>query len=176
MFFLLSWCLGGGEIFIEKQIESASFILHPCMVAGLDHVRCKCPSLFILQMREALIWAAISFMLYVVAAIVSVPKVANSLGWPGWVVFFAIFFDTLLVSVIPITFPAYSSRIGFLKRPAPEDGAAEKDEPAKKKPGRVSSGCGCPAHAHYRPGARPHFCVGAGGNCGAVGVQVSPGY
>ena len=94
-------------------------------------------------MREALIWAVISFLLYVAAAIVSVPKVANLLGWPGWVVFFAVFFDTLLVSVIPITFPAYTSRIGFWKRPAPDKGAAEEDLPAKKAPGRFSSGCGC---------------------------------
>jgi len=72
-------------------------------------------------------------MLYVAAAIVSVPKVANLLGWPGWVVFFAVFLDTLLVSAIPITFPAFASRIGFLNRPAAEKGA----------PGRYSSGFGC---------------------------------
>jgi hypothetical protein len=84
-------------------------------------------------MKEALIWAVISFMLYAAAAIVSVPKVANLLGWPGWVVFFAVFLDTLLVSVIPITLPAYASRVAFLNRPAPE----------KKVPGRFSSGLGC---------------------------------
>lgn len=84
-------------------------------------------------MREALIWAVISFMLYVAAAIVSVPKVANLLGWPDWFVFFAMFLDMLLVSVIPITFPVYASRIGFLNRPAAE----------KSAPGRYSSGFGC---------------------------------
>lgn len=84
-------------------------------------------------MREALVWAVISFMLYVAAAIVSVPKVASLLGWPDWFVFFALLLDTLLVSVIPITFPAYASRIGFLNRPAAE----------KSVPSRYSSGFGC---------------------------------
>ncbi len=86
-----------------------------------------------INLKEALIWAVISFMLYVAAAIVSIPKVANLLGWPAWVVFFAVFFDTLLVSVIPITFPAYASRVAFLNRPARE----------KRVPGHFSSGLGC---------------------------------
>ncbi len=84
-------------------------------------------------MREALIWAIISFILYMAAAIVSVPKIAGLLGWPGWFVFFAVFLDMLLVSAIPITFPAYASRVGFLNRPAAE----------KSMPGRYSSVFGC---------------------------------
>ncbi len=84
-------------------------------------------------MREALIWAIISFLLYIAAAIVAVPKVASLLGLPGWFVFSAVFLDMLLVSAIPITFPAYASRIGFLNRPASEESV----------PGRYSSGFGC---------------------------------
>jgi hypothetical protein len=86
-----------------------------------------------IKVKETLIWALVSFMLYVAAAIVSVPKVASLLGWPAWIVFFAVFFDTLLVSVIPITFPAYVSRVAFLNRPRPE----------KRMPGHFSSGLGC---------------------------------
>lgn len=84
-------------------------------------------------MKEALIWALISFLLYVAAAIISVPKVANLLGWPAWVVFFGVFFDTLLVSIIPITFPAYASRVAFLNHPVRD----------KRVPGHFSSGLGC---------------------------------
>jgi len=84
-------------------------------------------------MRKALIWAVISFMLYVAGAIVAIPKVANWLGWPGWFVFAAVFLDTLLVSAIPITLPAYASMIGFLNRPAA----------GKSAPGRYSSAFGC---------------------------------
>ena len=89
-------------------------------------------------MRESLIWAAMSVLLFVAAAIVSVPKVANALGWPAWVVFIAIFLDTLLVSIVPFTYPAYASWVTFLHRPP-----REKYAPEKKAPGRVSSGCGC---------------------------------
>jgi hypothetical protein len=89
-------------------------------------------------LRESLIWAAMSVLLFIAAAIVSVPKVAHLLGWPTWVVFFAILLDTFLVSIVPFTYPAYASWVSFLLRPAPE-----KYAPEKKAPGRVSSGCGC---------------------------------
>jgi hypothetical protein len=57
--------------------------------------------------KGTVIWAILSLALFVAGAVLSVPKVADRVGLPMWLVFPLLFLDLVLVSAIPFTLREY---------------------------------------------------------------------